>query len=103
MLSDNSCIIYENRPVICRSHGLVLVENEKNAVSSCPLNFTHTSIESLPSSHLFNTDLVTENIMRFNLAFCLALGKKNLADKRISLASILSGSVAERILYKRFH
>ena len=103
MLSDDKCIIYKNRPVICRSHGLALLNSEKNTVSSCPLNFTKTAIESLPSSQLFNTGVVTDNIMRFNLAFCLLIGNKNLAAKRIPLSSILSGSVAERILYKRFH
>jgi hypothetical protein len=81
----------------------MLLDNEKTALSSCPLNFTHTTITSLPSSQLFNTAVITDNIMRFNLAFCLLLGQKNLADKRIPLASILSGSVAERILSKRFH
>lgn len=46
MLVDGTCAIYEDRPLICRSHGLpVATEDEAGNVeiSGCPLNFTEQS------------------------------------------------------------
>jgi len=42
MLVDGLCAVYEQRPLICRSHGLaVLLDDGK--VDHCPLNFTQAS------------------------------------------------------------
>lgn len=42
-LQEGSCTIYENRPVICRSHGLPILETgdeeEEATLSFCQLNF----------------------------------------------------------------
>ncbi len=40
MLVDGSCAVYEQRPLICRSHG-VAVHLEDGTVDHCPLNFTN--------------------------------------------------------------
>jgi Fe-S-cluster containining protein len=44
LLIDGLCAVYENRPFICRTHGLPLayINEEQQAieVSVCPLNFT---------------------------------------------------------------
>ena len=39
MLVDGLCAVYEQRPLICRSHGLAVLL-EDGAVEHCPLNFT---------------------------------------------------------------
>ena len=39
MLVEGSCAVYEQRPLICRSHG-VAVQLDDGAVDHCPLNFT---------------------------------------------------------------
>jgi len=43
MLVDDRCAVYEERPLICRTHGLpTLVRDEEGGASlqGCPLNFT---------------------------------------------------------------
>ncbi|MCR9165456.1 MAG: YkgJ family cysteine cluster protein [Nannocystaceae bacterium] len=41
MLVEGSCAVYDQRPLICRSHG-VAVLLEDGSVDHCPLNFEHT-------------------------------------------------------------
>lgn len=43
MLVDGACAIYEDRPLICRSHGLPVATTSpqgKTEIRGCPLNFT---------------------------------------------------------------
>jgi len=45
LLQEGRCTIYANRPLICRTHGLMLLEREDPAqqegqISVCPLNFS---------------------------------------------------------------
>lgn len=42
MLVDGACAVYDERPLICRSHGLP-VKHGPGAIDWCPLNFTDTS------------------------------------------------------------
>jgi Fe-S-cluster containining protein len=44
-LYEGKCSIYESRPIICRSHGLPLLrlENGKNFLDCCSLNFQNTT------------------------------------------------------------
>jgi Fe-S-cluster containining protein len=39
MLIDGLCAIYDDRPLICRSHGLPLWSREDEQVFHCALNF----------------------------------------------------------------
>jgi len=38
-LEERGCLIYEARPVICRSHGIPLLVPGEASISICPLNF----------------------------------------------------------------
>ena len=51
MLLRNRCVIYPDRPIICRTHGLPILyrEAERTFVDYCRLNFTN-----LPARHRFN-------------------------------------------------
>lgn len=64
LLHEGLCLLYELRPLICRSHGLpLLIEEEgEQRVDFCPLNFQ--GAESLPGSSILslatlNTALAT--------------------------------------------
>ncbi len=59
--SDGGCLIYEARPLVCRSHGAPLQTrdpyNEQQRFRDvCPLNFTTTEIASLPAESVLNLD-----------------------------------------------
>ncbi len=59
LLEDERCLVYEARPIICRTHGLpVLVERTESGPPErdvCPLNFTEgLDIEQLPAEELLD-------------------------------------------------
>jgi len=39
LLVDQQCLVYAQRPVICRTHGLALLVPESGELSVCPRNF----------------------------------------------------------------
>ena len=68
LLIDGLCAVYENRPIICRTHGLPLayINEEQQAieVSVCPLNFTpdyEFTQEQLLFMDEFNSELFALN------------------------------------------
>jgi uncharacterized protein len=59
--ASGNCLVYEARPLVCRSHGAPLemrsLEDEGVKLRDvCPLNFTGLDIVTLPSAHLLNLD-----------------------------------------------
>lgn len=55
------CLIYEARPIVCRSHGVPLqvsVREDEKVRDVCPLNFTSTSLAEIPAQFVLNTDTV---------------------------------------------
>lgn len=68
-LQNSLCSIYPVRPVICRTHGLILYDSQDDSVSgTCAFNFTkktHMSIERRDTIDAVN---ITENLIRLNLA-----------------------------------
>jgi uncharacterized protein len=99
MLRGNQCAIYASRPVICRTHGLVIsIDKGKTACSSCELNFTARDVRSLPRGRVFDSAAVTDNLMRLNLAFCIAAGSRTLASKRFTMDRVLNGALPKSIL-----
>lgn len=94
LLQEDRCLVYDNRPLICRTHGLPLVSSSltEGEVDCCPLNLPALAgISELEADLVLNLDLLTENLMRLNLAFFLVLGRPELAEVRFSLASLVSG------------
>lgn len=86
-LFEQSCTIYEARPLICRTHGLVLKSRDFDSPSpSCPDNFKSLPKPELPQDLILDADIVTENLMRLNLAFCICTERD--AEERISLAKL---------------
>jgi hypothetical protein len=85
--------------VICRTHGAALrADRGKTVYSSCGRNFTTIAPASLPRSHVFDTAAVTGNLMRLNMAFCMAAGDARLASMRFTMEQVQSGALPERIL-----
>jgi len=57
MLLRNRCVIYPDRPIICRTHGLPILyrEAERAFVDHCRLNFT-----KLSAGHKFNKNVILD-------------------------------------------
>jgi|WetSurMetagenome_2_1015567.scaffolds.fasta_scaffold00150_14 uncharacterized protein len=99
LLAAGECLAYPARPVICRTHGVALLADKGNAVySSCDLNFTSVHVTSLPRAHVFDTARITGNLIRLNMAFCMAAGEPRLASERFTMERVRNGNIPESIL-----
>lgn len=88
-LQNESCTIYEARPLICRTQGLALMFSNpdsslaKKYVDICPLN--EEVLEDIAKSEILNLDLVNSLLQSAN-------GEKK--TKRISLTQIKQELIA---------
>jgi Fe-S-cluster containining protein len=94
-LSNDQCRIYHARPLICRTHGLLLKSRKfsERIVSSCLFNFTAVDHAAIDDDDALDTDIVTLNLAKLNAAFCLYHGNVKKAEKRIALRDLASGKI----------
>ena len=71
LLSRGGCLLYEARPVICRTHGLPLLitEAEGQYRDCCPKNFSKQSIEGLPPEDLLHLERLNTMLVSVNIVF----------------------------------
>lgn len=69
LLVDGLCLIYANRPIICRTHGLPLLlqVGGENRVDFCPENFRQTT--TLPGKAIINLELLNQSLVAINAHF----------------------------------
>jgi uncharacterized protein len=69
LLEDRSCLLYEARPVICRTHGLPLMNESDRGpeVHYCPENFRH--LKTLPGSAVLDMETVNSSLATINTLF----------------------------------
>jgi hypothetical protein len=96
-LDNDKCSIYAARPVICRTHGLAIKSKEfvSDFSITCPYNFSGS--ESIPPDAILDVDLITQNLVRLNYAFCMQINKKQLASERIKLSDIANHNLDPEI------
>jgi Fe-S-cluster containining protein len=90
-LEQDTCLIYTVRPIICRTHGVPMQYPHQQEYDVCPLNFPETDLQTLDGQYVLDAELITNNFMRLNLAFCMLTQSADTAEERISLADILHG------------
>ena len=76
------CTIYAARPLICRTHGLLILS--ENGLDHCPWNFSE--LEEIDEDLVFHLENLHETLVRLNLAFLrksYPLGFARLAAVRI--------------------
>jgi Fe-S-cluster containining protein len=85
-LFDEKCLIYEARPIICRTHGLpiLLVEGDQRRVDLCPKNCL--GMEQLPGGAVIDLDRLNTMLSAVNALYLREFGIK--LPERIPLASI---------------
>jgi uncharacterized protein len=94
-LHDEFCSVYAYRPIICRTHGLPIKSAfiQSNYLDCCPKNSARGLSARLAPEDVFPLDVVNENLMRLNLAFCLLWSDPQLADKRLTMRDIRAGKI----------
>ena len=68
-LKNHACTIYENRPVICRTHGLPLLfmnENYEWELSNCELNFKKFDFDDFDTQNTFPMDKFNSKLLWIN-------------------------------------
>ena len=90
LLHEGTCLLYEHRPVICRTHGMPLVveENGLRRVDCCPENFKDGALNTLSGDSLLHLERVNLLLVSINRIFAAARGID--AGQRISIAGIFS-------------
>jgi uncharacterized protein len=94
-LSDNKCRIYPARPLICRTHGLLLKSKEfaDHLRASCPFNFTTLDPAAIGNADTLDIDRITNNLARLNAAFCMLIGDVKKTTGRVALSDLASGKI----------
>lgn len=90
LLAEGACLLYAARPLICRTHGLpVLNEAQGRAVVDfCDLNFR--GLGSLPARALINLDLLNTTLAGINHLFVSEIFHGHPPEKeRLSIAEAL--------------
>lgn len=89
-LNNQVCLIYPVRPIICRTHGLPIRYSENAGIDICPLNFSDDNVTEIEEQFVLDADLITTNLLRLNLAFCLLTTTAENAGERVSLQSLVT-------------
>jgi len=89
LLLDDCCLVYRERPVICRTHGLPLlteVEGER-LVDFCEENFR--GVTSLSGDMVIDLDTLNRTLVAINGRFELETRAISFCNKRYSIAEII--------------
>jgi len=63
--AQGSCTAYVHRPLICRTHGYLLLSDE--GIDHCPWNFE--DLEEVDEDHPFRLENLHQTLLQVNLAF----------------------------------
>ena len=86
LLLDDRCLLYQARPIICRTHGLpiLITEEAGRRVDVCPLNCT--GMERIPGGALIDLERLNALLVSVNVLYLREFGIK--LPERIPLASL---------------
>lgn len=89
LLHENLCLLYDARPIICRTHGLPILtgSGEERAVDFCPLNFQ--GVEKLPGHAVLDLDRLNATLAAINTVFVNELYEEPSGKERITIAEAL--------------
>ena len=88
LLRDGLCLLYEVRPVICRTHGLPIVYTEDgNRISDCcPRNLD--GMKSLSGTQVVNLDTLNTLLVAVNANYLASSGNSP-SPTRLTLAEVV--------------
>jgi len=95
LLDHGACVLYERRPIICRTHGLPLfiTEGDKERRDCCPKNFSSYCLDLLPQTDFLHLERLNTILITINRGFAsltgieagIRLALNNLPDSNIIL------------------
>ncbi len=90
LLLHHHCLLYEARPIICRTHGLPIIYTTDGEHKSdcCPLNLTET--ESISGSSAVDLDRLNTLLVAVNSIY-LTQTETSGAELRVTIAAALTG------------
>ena len=90
LLLHHRCLLYEARPLICRTHGLPIVYTADGRRNSdcCPLNLT--DMESVSGSHVVDIDKLNTLLVAVNSIFLSQTDSTSTAE-RLTIAEVVTG------------
>jgi Fe-S-cluster containining protein len=96
-LRKGLCRVYEDRPIICRTHGLPILTEAggERRVDFCPENFR--DMASLPGSGIVNLDALNQALVAINAQFVNETDDNRFREKeRFSFADIIRMALDNR-------
>jgi Fe-S-cluster containining protein len=87
LLSDDRCLLYQARPIICRTHGLPILltdDGGQRRVDVCPHNCKE--IETLPGEALIDLERLNALLVSVNVLYLREFGIK--LPERIKICSL---------------
>jgi uncharacterized protein len=90
LLDNGACLLYQFRPIICRTHGIPLLisDGHEKTLDFCPKNFI--GISTLPSTSVMNLDLLNATLSAINGIFLASCdGTVCRSKDRFSIAEAL--------------
>ena len=84
-----ACVLYQVRPVICRTHGypITLEKNGQIEIDFCPKNFK--GITAFQNRDLLSLEQLNKTLMAVNQHFLSSIDTGSLMPERIKLADAL--------------
>ncbi|HAO20996.1 MAG TPA: YkgJ family cysteine cluster protein [Desulfobacteraceae bacterium] len=69
LLEDGACLLYDSRPVICRTHGfpIFFIQDGTQRIDVCPLNFE--GVSSLPGQSAIDLEPLNQMLSMINRMF----------------------------------
>lgn len=88
------CLIYEARPIVCRSHGAPgfypnFDDSDEPHYDVCPLNFTDIELQSLAAVNFINIGILNATLVGLNRELGEDSGKRFTLDQNLSETSPL--------------
>jgi uncharacterized protein len=97
LLEDGQCLVYANRPLICRTQGMPLAveeDGENFSLNYCPLNFTDVpGGYEVGRRHILNLDGTNTLLASINLKLIRALGLDPTRDGRVLFQAAALGKI----------
>jgi Fe-S-cluster containining protein len=82
-LKNQVCSVYDQRPIICRTHGLPLLfmsEENQWELSACELNFTEFDFEDFSLDNTFEQDKYNSKLFMLNKEFIAGFQDKKYGE-----------------------
>lgn len=97
LLEEGGCMIYENRPILCRTQGMPLAVHREGKVYDleyCRLNFTEVPSDfELPRRHILDIEGTNEILATLNLKLVGGAGLDPEQDGRVSFRRAALGKL----------